>query len=80
VIRWENGWGGLGRYERIFLVKVHGFQEKKSVRICPIRPIRSPIVSQSIIHHSSLLLIIIVIKLLFKITIQFIFEPTTNHL
>jgi hypothetical protein len=47
VIRWENGLGG---YERIFsLVRVFGIREKikkKSVSIRPIRPIRSPIVSQ----------------------------------
>jgi hypothetical protein len=47
-IRWENGLGGLGGYERIFfyfLLKIHALGSKKSVRICPIRPIRSPIVS-----------------------------------
>jgi hypothetical protein len=47
-IQWENGWGGLGGYERIFWNPMHGFQaknKKKSVRIRPIRPIRSPIVS-----------------------------------
>jgi hypothetical protein len=47
-IRWENGLGGSGRYERILGLKCTDFKQKKSkksVRICPIRPIRSPIVS-----------------------------------
>jgi hypothetical protein len=69
VIQWENGLGGSGGYERIFLgcvclesvkksknplrtdfswVRVLGIRKKiqKSVGIRPIRPIRSPIVSQ----------------------------------
>jgi hypothetical protein len=47
----------IGRIRRIrtdFLIKMHGFQakkQKKSVSICRIRPIRSPIVSQSIIYY-----------------------------
>jgi hypothetical protein len=47
-IQWENGLSGFGRSERIFFVKRHEFQarkSKKSVRICQIRSIRSPIVS-----------------------------------
>jgi hypothetical protein len=51
-IRWENGWGGLGGYERIFLgdlnARISNPKIKKSVRIRPIRPIRSPIVSHCI--------------------------------
>jgi hypothetical protein len=48
VIQWENGWGGSGGSERILggvcLESVKN--QKKSVQIRPIRPIRSPIVSQ----------------------------------
>jgi hypothetical protein len=29
VIRWENGWGGSGGYERIFLVIPYSVQDKK---------------------------------------------------
>jgi hypothetical protein len=45
LIQWENELGGC---ERIFWIPMRGFQAKKikkSVRIRPIRPIRSPIVS-----------------------------------
>jgi hypothetical protein len=57
VIRWENGLGGLGGYERIFfifLLEIRAIGFKKSVRIRPIRLIRSPIVSQpnNILHFS----------------------------
>jgi hypothetical protein len=40
--------GRIGRIRTDFFIKMHGFQAKKSrksVRIRPIRPIRSPIVS-----------------------------------
>jgi hypothetical protein len=48
VIRWENGLGGSGGYERIFFIFLRILSrrtQKKSVWIRPIRPIRSPIVS-----------------------------------
>jgi hypothetical protein len=48
AILWENGLGGLGRFERIFfdfLLKIQAFKSKKSVPIRQIRPIRFPIVS-----------------------------------
>jgi hypothetical protein len=48
-IQWENGLSGSGGYERIFWgLKCTNFKQKnqkKSVLICQIRPIRSPIVS-----------------------------------
>jgi hypothetical protein len=49
LIRWENGWYGLGGFARIFLNLYSKAKQKtkKSVPISPIRTIRSPIVSQS---------------------------------
>jgi hypothetical protein len=50
AILWENGLGGSGGLKRIFFPKCTNFKQKnqkKSVSICSIRPIRSPIVSLS---------------------------------
>jgi hypothetical protein len=57
VIRWENGLGGLGGLTRVFFLFFTDFEQthpKKSVRIRPIRPIRSPIVSQNPQNHRTL--------------------------
>jgi hypothetical protein len=48
VILWENGLGGSSGYERIFFIKMHGFQAKNQKNpfvSARSRPIRSPIVS-----------------------------------
>jgi hypothetical protein len=48
VIQWENGWGGSGGLKQIFFdfSRIPNTRtNEKSVRIRPIRLIRSPIVS-----------------------------------
>jgi hypothetical protein len=63
VIQWENGLGGSGGLKRILGSSNAAFQakkSKKSVRIRPIRSIRSPIVSHPFLSCTKMKLINIV--------------------